>query len=84
MDNLCGVQTPEDKTVAELENMLITHFRAARNKRTEREKFHARKQEPTESIAAYAVVLEQLAKTCEFGNYLHEALQTQFLNNVKS
>jgi hypothetical protein len=35
-------------------------------------------------VAEYAVVLGQLAKTCDFGTYLDEALQTQFINNVWS
>jgi hypothetical protein len=83
-DNLCGARTPEDCTVLELEQMLKTHFRPARNKRTERDKFHSRNQLPSESVAEYAVALGQLAKTCEFGTYLDEALQTQFINNIVS
>jgi len=83
LDNLCGAQTPEDCTLPDLENMLKTHFRPARNKRTERDKFHSRKQLPSESVAEFAVALGQLAKTCVFGDYLDEALQTQFINNVR-
>jgi len=30
------------------------------------------------------VALGQLAKTCDFGDYLDKALQTQFINNVRS
>ena len=30
------------------------------------------------------MALGQLAKTCDFGDYLDEALQTQFINNVSS
>jgi hypothetical protein len=56
LDNLCGAKTPEDCTLPELEQMLTTHFRPARNKRTEREKFHSRSQLPSESVAEYAVV----------------------------
>jgi hypothetical protein len=84
LDNLCGTKTPEDCTLPELEQMLTKHFRPARNKMTEREKFHSRNQLPSLSVAEYAVVLGQLAKTCDFGNYLDEALQTQFINKVWS
>ena len=84
LDNLCGAQTPEDCTLPDLENMLKTHFRPARNKRTERDKFHSRRQLPSESVAEFAVALGQLTKTCDFGDYLDEAWQTQFINNVRS
>jgi hypothetical protein len=46
LDNLCGAQTPENRTVLDLENMLKTHFRPARNKRTKRDKFNSRRQLP--------------------------------------
>ena len=84
LDNLCGAQTPEDCTLPDLENMLKTHFRPACNKRTERDKFHSRKQLPLESVAEFAVALGQLAKTCVFADYMDEALQTQLINNVRS
>jgi hypothetical protein len=84
IDNLCGARTPEDCTVLELEQMLKTYFRPARNKMTERDKFNSRIHLPSESVAEYAVVLGQLAKTCDFGTYLDEALQTQFINNIVS
>lgn len=45
--NLCGDQLPDDKTADELEALLKTHFKPAKNKNTEREKFYARKQLPT-------------------------------------
>ena len=84
LDNLCGAQTPENFTLPDLENMLKTHFRPTSNKRTERDKFHYRRQLPFESVAEFAVALGQFAKTCDFGDYLDEALQTQFINNVRS
>jgi hypothetical protein len=47
-----------------------------------RYKFHSRRQLPSESVAEFAVALGQLAKTCVFGDYLDEALQAQFVNNM--
>ena len=35
-------------------------------------------------MAEFAVALGHLAKICDFGDYLDEALQTQFINNVRS
>lgn len=46
LDNLCAAQIPENRTVLDLENMLKTHFRPARNKRTKRDKFNSRRQLP--------------------------------------
>ena len=46
LDHLCGAHTPEDCTLPDLENMLKTRFRPARNKRTERDKFHSKRNCP--------------------------------------
>jgi hypothetical protein len=50
----------------------------------ERDKFHSRRQLPSDSVAEFAVAFGQLANTCVFGDYLDEALQTQFINNARS
>jgi len=84
LDGLCGAENPEDKSCQELEAMLKTHFKPARNKNTEREKFYSRKQGQNESVSEFSVALYQLSKFCEFGNFLDQALQTQFINNLKS
>ena len=69
--NLCGAQTPQDRTLRDLQNMLNkTHFRPARNKRTERDKFNSRRQLPSDSVAEFAVALGQLTKNCVSGDYL--------------
>jgi hypothetical protein len=55
LDNFCGAQTPEDRTLSDLGNVLKTHFRPARNKRTDKDKFHYRRQLPSEAVAEFAV-----------------------------
>ncbi|KAK3920246.1 hypothetical protein KUF71_009533 [Frankliniella fusca] len=83
LDGLCGAGCPEDKTVTQLEDLLKTHFKPKRNKNTEREKFYARKQ-GNETVSEFSVSLYQLSKFCEFGEFLDQALQTQFINNLRS
>jgi len=84
LDGLCGASQPEDKTCQELETMLKTHFKPKRNKNTEREKFYSRKQGQNESVSEFSVALYQLSKFCEFQGFLDQALQTQFINNLRS
>ena len=84
LDGLCGAAAPESKSALELEGLLKTHFKPRRNKNTEREKFYSRKQGQNESVSEFSVALYQLSKFCEFGEFLDQALQTQFINNLKS
>jgi hypothetical protein len=75
---------PDTKTYEALTTMLKQHFSLARNVNTERSSFQARKQLQSESVGDFALALHHLARYCNFGTFLDQTLQTQFINNVRN
>jgi len=84
LDGLCGEQTPEDKTCNVSEALMRARFRPARNKNDMRAKFTKRVQQQGERVAHFADALRDLVQYCEYGTFLDQALQTQFINNIPS
>ena len=67
------------KTLKELTDVLKKHYRPTRLVIAERFIFHRRYQQPGEDAARYMAELWRLAKTCQFGTFLKEALRDQFV-----
>ena len=63
-----------DKTYEQLVAVLTDHFVGKPLKIAERFKFYQSKQKQGESVTDFAAALRQLSVTCQFGNFLNEAL----------
>ena len=50
----------------------------------ERYRFYKRDQQESESVSDFVVILKKLASTCEFGNFLNEALRDRFVCGLRS
>ena len=82
--DLTDPDLPSTKTLDGLKTLLRQHFEPKPIIVAERFYFHKRSQGPTESIADYVAELRRLAKTCQFGTFLEEALRDQLVCGVRS
>lgn len=67
----------------EMKQKLKDYFEPKLNKTAERFKFYSRQQKEDESVSDYIVEIKALSRTCEFGNYLAEALCDKIVFGVK-
>lgn len=84
LKRLVAPKKPTQFTFVELVGKLSQHFDPAKNVVVERFKFGKRDQKPNESCADYAVDLRNLARTCEFGDFLDEALRDRFVCGLQN
>lgn len=64
--NLVSPDDPEDKTFAQLVEILTKHFQPTTLVIAERYSFHCRHQDPAESIADFVDTLKKLITTCQY------------------
>ena len=77
--SLVAPALPKDKTYAELEAVLKAHFQPKPLVIAERFRFYRRSQAAGESALDYIAELRRLAITCEFGEFLDQALRDRFV-----
>ena len=75
LKSLVAPEQPSDRSFAQIRKTLKDHFSPKPLLIAERYRFHCRKQGSTESITQYTAALRKLAETCEFNDFLHQALQ---------
>ena len=80
--DLLSPDKPSDKSYEQLKTTLIEHYEQKPITIAERFHFHKRHQQPTETIAEFVAELKRLARTCEFGDFLDQALRDQFVCGV--
>lgn len=73
----------ENITYANLVKTVKSHLKASRNVRAERFRFMSRQIGEDESLKDFAVELNTLADSCEFGDYLDQALSDKFIWSLK-
>ena len=83
-DTLRSLDLPKDKSFLELSTALRQHYSPKPLVIGERFRFYQRYQKPNESIADFAADLRRLSITCEFGNFLDQALRDRFVCGVRS
>lgn len=81
--DLCAPLKPSKHKLAELIELMQTHFVPKTSFIAERYKFHSRNQREDESISEYMACLRKLASTCKFGTFLDDALRDRFVCGVK-
>ena len=75
---------PREKTFEELANVLKAHFQQKPLLIAERYRFYQRTQAIGESVQDYVADLRRLAITCEFGDFLDQALRDRFVCGLKT
>ena len=89
LEDLCTPQKPSDKSLEEITQLLLEHFKTKHLVVAESFQFYNAKQGAGESISNFLVRLKHLASTCEFGSFLKRALcddkiQEKLLSEDKS
>ena len=82
--NLVAPRSPGEESYEDIHKVLKQHYKPKPIKIAERFRFYKRSQFQTETVAEYLAELRRLAVTCEFGNFLNDALCDRFvcgLNN---
>ena len=77
--SLVAPALPKEKSYAELEAKLKAHFQPKPLVIAERFRFYQRTQAAGESALDYIAELRRLAITCEFGDFLDQALRDRFV-----
>ena len=83
--NLLALAEPKDKELATIKQKLVRYCKPKPPVIGQRFIFHQRTQKPGESISHFMMELCQLARTCDFGEFLEEALRDRLvcgLNNT--
>ena len=76
--------SPKDKSFDEIVKVLNSHFEPQLVVIEESFHFHRSYQAPAETVAVYVMKLRRLAITCEFGDYLDQALRDRFVCGLRS
>ena len=79
LKNLCSPDLPSTKSFDELVKTLKDHITPKPIIIAERYRFHQRAQQSSETVNEFAADLQKLASTCEFGNFLGEALRDRLV-----
>ena len=78
LDNYAEGATEFEKANLKLAN----EYKVIRNKRAERYAFRRRTQSQCESITEYIAALRDLASTCDFGDFLDDAICDQMIEKM--
>ncbi|XP_060081069.1 uncharacterized protein K02A2.6-like [Ylistrum balloti] len=82
--NILTPELPSTKSYEELKAALTKHYSPKPLVIGERFKFHNRKKREEESVSDYVVSLKKLAKYCEFGDVLNQALRDRLVCGLRS
>ena len=83
LTSLLSPAKPRDKSYREITAVLKAHFEPKPIIIAERFHFHRRQQAQTETIAEYVAELRRLASTCEFNDYLEQALRDRLVCGLR-
>ncbi|XP_049272464.1 uncharacterized protein LOC125758846 [Rhipicephalus sanguineus] len=83
LKNLLAPTKPEEKTYAELLQILKGYYSPKPLVIAERFRFNRRSQLKNEPVAAFALELKRLAGSCEFGQFLDDALRDRFVAGLR-
>lgn len=77
--NVLAPQLPTKAKYEDLVDTLLQHYGPKRSVVAERYHFHRRIQGKDETLSDFIVALKELAATCNFGNFLEDALRDRFI-----
>ncbi len=81
--SLVAPREPKDKTFVELVAVLKGHFQPEPLVIAERHRFYTRSQGANESVLEFVADLRRLAITCDFGDFLNQALRDRFVCGLR-
>lgn len=81
--SLISPKKVEEVKYDDLKKILSKNFKPTRNIIAERFKFNKRKQSDDETISDFVVAIKSLARECEFGTFLKEALRDNFVCGIR-
>ncbi|XP_050038415.1 uncharacterized protein [Dermacentor andersoni] len=84
LKNLVVPLLPGDKTFAEVKELLQSHYNPKTSVIAERCKFNRRVQLDHESVEDFVVELKHLARKCNFGPFLLDALRDRLVAGIRS
>ena len=84
LKSLLSPKLPSAFTFAEIAAKLKDHLKPRRLTVAERYKFHQRNQKEGEDVTTFEAELRRLASTCNFGDFLDEALRDQLVCGIKN
>ena len=84
LSDQCSPALPSSKTFNDLRGILQSHFAPKKLVIVERFRFHNCKQAANESFSDFAATLKRLAATCEFGQYLPQAIRDRFVCGLRN
>ena len=79
LKNLVAPRKPSECTLAQITESLIRHFKPKPPVIAERFAFHKRDQRPGEPIKEFLIELRRLARTCNFGDFLEQAIRDRLV-----
>lgn len=74
---------PTQKTYEDIKQLLVAHFSPARSVIAERCKFNHRMQRENESAKDFITALKHLARDCNFGTFLNDALRDRLVAGLR-
>ena len=84
LKNLVAPKTPKDCTMEKIKEVLMGHFKPKPPVIAERFIFHKRDQLPGEPVNEFVIQLRRLARTCDFGAFLDEALRDRLVCGLQN
>ncbi|XP_052567584.1 uncharacterized protein LOC128093817 [Culex pipiens pallens] len=81
-NRLCAPVSPRIKTYTELTALFKDHLGPTTNVVSERYQLRFCEQTPSQRIADFIVTLKAKAQTCEYGDFLQDALRDQFVAGI--
>ena len=79
LKSLVTPAAPKDKDLTQLTSVLRAHLKPKPLTIAERYKFHKRVQQEEETVAEFVLPLKGLAKHCDFGDFLNDALRDRLV-----
>jgi len=79
LKNLTAPILPTDCEFKMLKEHLVQHFKPQPVVIAERFQFHKQDQHPDETINDFVIELRKLARSCDFGDFLDQALRDHFV-----
>lgn len=83
LQDLLAPDEVDSKSYVQLVKTLTSHFKPKKLLIVERYKFNSRIQKEDETISDYVVAIKNMATTCNFGNFLQDALRDRLVSGLK-
>ena len=84
LSDLYAPEKPNTKTFEQLVDKLKEHWQPKPTVISERYRFHQRSQQKGETVTDFVAALRRLAKHCQFGDFLNQALRDKLVCGLSS